>query len=73
MKAEGDTRSRFTDYLEMTMVEAEKSVAAAGAAVPDGTEGMFAAIADRGHFSAGIVGSSAADDLGSFDQYSKEV
>ena len=72
LKAEGDTRSRFTDQLEMTMVEAEKSVAAAGAAVPDGTEGMFAAIADRGHFSAGIVGSSAADDLGSFDNILKK-
>jgi len=72
LKAEGDTRSRFTDQLEMTMVEAEKSVANAGAAVPDGTEGMFAAIADRGHFSAGIVGSSAADDLGSFDNILKK-
>ena len=72
LKAEGDTRSRFTDQLEMTMVEAEKSVAAAGAAVPDGTEGMFAAIADRGHFSAGIVGTSASDDLGSFDNILKK-
>ena len=72
LKAEGDTRSRFTDQLEMAMVEAEKSVASAGAAVPDGTEGLFAAITDRGHYSAGIVGSSAADDLGSFDNILKK-
>ena len=72
LKAEGDTRSRFTDQLEMAMVEAEKSVASAGAAVPDGTEGLFAAITDRGHYSAGIVGSSADDDLGSFDNILKK-
>ena len=72
LKAEGDTRARFTDYLEMAMVEGEKSVAAAGAAVPDGTEGMFAAITSRGHFSAGIIGTSAADDLGSFDNILKK-
>jgi hypothetical protein len=72
LKAEGDTRSRFTDQLEMAMVEAEKSVASAGAAVPDGTEGLFAAITDRGHYSAGIVGTSAADDLGSFDNILKK-
>lgn len=72
LKAEGDTRSRFTDQLEMAMVEAEKSVGSAAAAVPDGTEGLFAAITDRGHYSAGIVGSSAADDLGSFDNILKK-
>ena len=72
LKAEGDTRSRFTDQLEMSMVEAEKSVSAASATVPDGTEGLFAAITDRGHYSAGIVGSSAADDLGSFDNILKK-
>ena len=27
LKAEGETRARFTDYLEMTMLEAEKSAA----------------------------------------------
>ena len=26
LKAEGDTRARFTDYLEMQMLEAEKTV-----------------------------------------------
>tara|TARA_A100000172_G_scaffold80631_1_gene70729 strand:- start:1371 stop:2771 length:1401 start_codon:yes stop_codon:yes gene_type:complete len=72
LKAEGDTRSRFTDYLEMAVVEGEKKVGSANASVPDGTEGMFAAITDRGHFSAGIVGTSASDDLGSFDNILKK-
>jgi hypothetical protein len=31
LKAEGDTRARFSDYLEMTMLEAETAVAGAGA------------------------------------------
>ncbi len=53
MKAEGDTRVRYEDYLEMTMVEAEK--ADSTSAVADefgnsisGTEGLFAAIESRG-------------------------
>jgi hypothetical protein len=28
LKAEADTRARFTDYIEMAMLEAEKNVAA---------------------------------------------
>lgn len=72
LKAEGDTRSRFTDYLEMAVVEGEKKVGSANASVPDGTEGMFAAITDRGHITTGIAGSSTADDLGSFDNILKK-
>ena len=81
LKAEGDTRSRFTDYLEMTMMEAEKTAAgshivdAAGANDTDyaalgtnsGTEGMFAAIEDRGNVSTGVTGVNAATDLAEFD------
>ena len=72
LKAEGDTRSRFSDYLEMSMVESEKSDASASALVPDGTEGLFSAITSRGHITTGIAGSSAADDLGSFDNILKK-
>lgn len=72
LKAEGDTRSRFTDYLEMAVVEGEKKVGSANADVPDGTEGMFAAITDRGHITTGIAGSSTSDDLGSFDNILKK-
>ena len=37
-----------------------------------GTEGLFAAINDRGHVTSGIAGTSAADDLGSFDEILKK-
>jgi hypothetical protein len=74
LKAEGDTRARFTDYLEMTMLEAELSVAGAGAiggtdggANNDGTQGLFAAIVARGHQSTGITGVNPATDLAEFD------
>ena len=74
LKAEGDTRARFTDYLEMTMLEAELSIAGAGAiggtdggANNDGTQGLFAAIVARGHQSTGITGTNPATDLAEFD------
>ena len=81
LKAEGETRSRFTDYLEMTMMEAEKT--AAGSHIVDaggtndtdyaalgtisGTEGLFAAIKDRGNITTGVTGVNAATDLAEFD------
>jgi len=75
LKAEGDTRARFTDYLEMVCIEAEKSVAASiidtggGDAGADlaGTEGLFKAIKSRGHQSSGVTGVNAATDLAEFD------
>ena len=81
LKAEGDTRSRFTDYLEMAMLEAEKTAAASIIGFADkqvrgsadaglngaGTEGLFAAIEDRGNVTSGISGVNAATDLAEFD------
>ncbi len=74
LKAEGDTRARFTDYLEMTMLEAETAHADAGAiggtdggALQDGTQGLFQAITSRGHSTTGITGVNAATDLAEFD------
>jgi hypothetical protein len=75
LKAEGDTRARFSDYLEMTMMEAEK---VAGASVVEnelsgtagdaaGTEGLFSAITTRGHVTTGVTGVNAATDLAEFD------
>ena len=75
LKAEGDTRARFTDYLEMVCIEAEKTADASlidtggGDTTADlgGTEGLFKAITSRGHTSSGITGVNAATDLAEFD------
>jgi len=74
LKAEGDTRARFTDHLEMTMVEGQKGSGATivdstlfAADKPTGTEGLFSAIEDRGNKSSGITGINAATDLAEFD------
>jgi len=75
MKAEGDTRSRFNDYLEMTMLEAVKGVPGASTAEGTinaagdtfGTEGLFAAIETRGNITTGVTGVNAATDLAEFD------
>jgi len=82
LKAEADTRARFNDHLEMTMLEAEKTNANSiigfgadsqvrGAAVAGaggaGTEGLFAAIESRGNLTSGITGVNAATDLAEFD------
>tara|TARA_R100000951_G_scaffold28113_1_gene24128 strand:+ start:8813 stop:10246 length:1434 start_codon:yes stop_codon:yes gene_type:complete len=58
LKSEHETRLRFEDYLEMTMVEAQKATQAINILDTDGstdtghdvrgTEGLFAAIEDRG-------------------------
>jgi len=81
LKAEGDTRARFTDYLEMAMLEAEKTAADSAIGFADkqirgtadsgaglnGTEGLFAAIEARGNVTSGITGVNAATDLAEFD------
>jgi len=81
LKAEGDTRTRFEDNLEMAMIEGELAAAAGGvdsqlgvatAEASAGTEGLFAAITARGHITTGIAGTSPTDDLGSFDNILKK-
>jgi len=72
LKAEGDTRARFTDYLEMTMVEAQTATSdltdyQSSTAVLGGTQGLFEAITTRGNESTGITGVNAATDLAEFD------
>ena len=79
LKAEADTRARFTDYLEMSMLESELNLVASqidGNALVDGstagagnvgTEGLFAAIESRGNITSGITGVNAATDLAEFD------
>ena len=94
LKAEGDVRSRFSDYCEMAMLESVKPIAGSiidntaigtdtipGGVTPNyvngtaatmtgtnfGTEGLFAAIEDRGNVTTGINGINAATDLAEFD------
>ena len=76
LKAEGDTRARFADYVEMAMIESVQGVPGStlldselyGAAGNTfGTEGLFAAIESRGNMSSGITGVLAATDLAEFD------
>jgi hypothetical protein len=78
LKAEGDTRARFADYVEMTMIEAVRGggddYTVANTEVDaflgnsrTGTEGLFAAIEDRGNLTTGVTGVNAATDLAEFD------
>ena len=76
LKAAGDTKMRFADYCEMALVEAEKATeditsvdSGALAAGIKGTEGLFAAVTNRGNlYSTGVHGATgAAIDLDDFD------
>jgi len=85
LKAEAETRLRFEDYLEMSMVEGELMATAntpfgsefLGSAATQnikGTEGLFAAIEDRGNIYTGFsttgIGSGALVD---FDDILKQL
>jgi hypothetical protein len=73
LKAESETRLRFEDYMEMSMVEGElmqagqafgaqftpPSTLAAPGQVIKGTEGLFAAIQARGNVFSGFAGAAA--------------
>ena len=69
LKAESETRLRFEDYLEMSMVEGELNANAGGAAgsydaanLP-GTQGLFAAIRARGNVEVGFTAAAGLDDF----------
>lgn len=66
LKAESETRLRFEDYLEMSVVEGELAAAgsAALAAGKKGTQGLFASIEERGNV---LNNFSAAAGLTEFD------
>ena len=73
LKAESETRLRFEDYLEMSMVEAEKDLA--GATAPSGSEGLFAAIEARGNIYNDFAGAAAPGSgaLSDFDAILKQL
>jgi len=75
LKAESETRLRFEDYLEMSVVEGEKAsttaAGSAGAAGYKGTEGLFAAVNARGNVEAGF--NAGAGQLADFDSILKNL
>jgi len=71
LKAESETRLRFEDYLEMSLVEGEIAAVGSGAvAAANGTQGLFAAITNRGNVQTGFT---AAAGLDSFDAILKNL
>jgi len=71
LKAESETRLRFEDYLEMTMIESEYDQSqAAGVNLRPGTQGLFSAIETRGNVE---VGFTAAAGLDEFDNILKNL
>ena len=71
LKSEHESRLRFEDYLEMSMVETEKAVGAIAEGVT-GSEGMFEAIESRGLvYNATDFG--GANGLGQFDEILAEL
>jgi len=64
LKAESETRLRFEDYLEMSVVEGEQVRGTSNITSVTGTEGLFAAVEDRGNVQ---VGFSAATGISDFD------
>ena len=71
LKSQGDTSKRFEDYLEMSMVEAEKNaggnVFSSVTNAPGGSEGLLAAIGSRGIVGTGFFDDASDPVLASFD------
>tara|TARA_Y100000592_G_scaffold63039_1_gene98318 strand:+ start:4689 stop:6197 length:1509 start_codon:yes stop_codon:yes gene_type:complete len=80
LKAAGDTRARFADYLEMAMIESIPGDAAQSTAdtldstgggaflqTNFGTEGLFNAVETRGNITDGLDSPFWATNLGEFD------
>jgi hypothetical protein len=70
LKAESETRLRFEDYLEMVCVEGEVVGGGSSITTAKGTQGLFAAIEDRGNVN---VGFTAAPAIGDFDDILKNL
>jgi len=84
VKAEAETRMRFNDYLEMSMLEtvptdSDESLVdsyfgfTAGADGTTGHQGLFNAIETRGNQTSGVTGVNAATDLAEFDAILAEL
>ena len=73
LKAESETRLRFEDYLEMAVVEGELYTAAGAPTSVEGTQGLFAAVKDRGNEVLGFAGDTPANQLIAFDNILKNL
>ena len=70
LKAESETRLRFEDYLEMSVVEGELKGGTSTATVK-GTQGLFAAINERGNVVAAF--NTGVNQLNDFDSILKNL
>ena len=63
LKGEGDTRQRFMDKREMTLLLGQKVTNTTDTEVAsiDGTEGYFAALEDRGMVTSDLIGATTTD------------
>lgn len=60
LKANSETRQRFEDYLEMSMIEGVPSEVGSGAdSVADGTKGLFHEVSNRGNVVGGVASTLA--------------
>jgi hypothetical protein len=63
LKAAGDTKSRFADYLEMAMLEAVDGSGTTSDSKITGTEGLFDALETRGNVANTMADMDAYDEL----------
>jgi len=83
LKASGDTKARFSDYLEMAMMESVKAASAGATTLTSvgnvtnkpmaGTEGLWEALENRGNISTGLDGASSSAALLEFDDIIAEL
>ena len=75
LQSEHETRQRFEDYLEMSMIESVKKTAASTASAsesPGGTEGLFAALTGRGNVYTDLS-TDLASNMTGFDNILKQL
>ena len=75
LKAESETRLRFEDYLEMSVVEGELFAGTGAPTYVEGTQGLFAAIEERGNLVTGFTstGVTGTQQLAEFDAILKNL
>ena len=62
LKSQHETRLRYDDYLEMSMVEGVPSAGSAASSVANGTKGLFYEVGNRGNVFNGVMSAQADFD-----------